>query len=240
MRLDKYMTSAGVLTRKECAQAVKRGRIFVDGLPAAKADMQIDPKQTVTLDGTPVIWREFTYIMMHKPQGVVSATDDPGERTVLDLLPEQLQRLNLFPCGRLDKNTTGFVLLTSDGVLSHRVLAPKRHAEKVYRFSVKFPLSDDDITTLEGGVAISADSHAEAWKTAPCRVIPDENRLGGEIVLIEGKYHQIKRMMEAVHNQITSLARISFCGIDLDPALAPGEWRYLTEEEEARLKKCAE
>ena len=97
MRLDKYMTSAGVLTRKECAQAVKRGRIFVDGLPAAKADMQIDPKQTVTLDGTPVIWREFTYIMMHKPQGVVSATDDPGERTVLDLLPQELQRQGLFP-----------------------------------------------------------------------------------------------------------------------------------------------
>ena len=240
MRLDKYMTAAGVLSRKECAQAVKRGRIFVGGLPAAKADMQIDPSQVITLDGVPIVYREFTYIMMHKPAGVVSATDDPGERTVLDLLPEHLRRLNLFPCGRLDKNTTGFVLLTSDGVLSHRVLAPKRHAEKVYRFTVKFPLSEDDVKTLEGGVVLSADSYAEEWKTAPCRVIADENRLGGEIVLTEGKYHQIKRMMEAVHNQITSLARVSFCGISLDPTLAPGEWRYLTEEEEAQLKKCAE
>ena len=240
MRLDRYMTAAGVLTRRECAAAAKAGRITVDGLPAARADVHISPAQKICLDGTEIIYRENTFIMMHKPQGVVSATDDPGERTVLDLLPEHLRRQSLFPCGRLDKNTTGFVLLTSDGVLSHRVLAPKRHAEKVYRFTVKFPLSEDDVKTLEGGVVLSADSYAEEWKTAPCRVIADENRLGGEIVLTEGKYHQIKRMMEAVHNQITSLARVSFCGIDLDPTLAPGEWRYLTEEEEARLKKCAE
>ncbi len=240
MRLDKYISAAGLLSRKECALAVKRGRIAVGGAVAKKADMQVGDGDLVTLDGTPVVYREFTYIMMHKPQGVVSATDDPGERTVLDLLPENLQRLSLFPCGRLDKNTTGFVLLTSDGVLSHRVLAPKRHAEKTYRFTVKFPLSEDDVKTLEGGVVLSADSYAEEWKTAPCRVTADENRLGGEIVLTEGKYHQIKRMMEAVHNQITSLARVSFCGIDLDPTLKPGEWRYLTEEEEAQLKKCAE
>ena len=240
MRLDKYISAAGLLSRKECALAVKRGRIAVGGVIAKKADMQVGDGDLVTLDGTPVVYREFTYIMMHKPAGVVSATDDPGERTVLDLLPENLQRLNLFPCGRLDKNTTGFVLLTSDGVLSHRVLAPKRHAEKIYRFTVKFPLSENDVKTLEGGVVLSADSYAEEWKTAPCRVIADENRLGGEIVLTEGKYHQIKRMMEAVHNQITSLARVSFCGIDLDPTLKPGEWRYLTEEEEAQLKKCAE
>lgn len=240
MRLDKYISAAGLLSRKECALAVKRGRIAVGGAVAKKADMQVGDGDLVTLDGTPVVYREFTYIMMHKPQGVVSATDDPGERTVLDLLPENLQRLSLFPCGRLDKNTTGFVLLTSDGVLSHRVLAPKRHAEKIYRFTVKFPLSENDVKTLEGGVVLSADSYAEEWKTAPCRVIADENRLGGEIVLTEGKYHQIKRMMEAVHNQITSLARVSFCGIDLDPTLKPGEWRYLTEEEEAQLKKCAE
>ena len=236
MRLDKYISAAGLLSRKECALAVKRGRIAVGGAVAKKADMQVGDGDLVTLDGTPVVYREFTYIMMHKPQGVVSATDDPGERTVLDLLPENLQRLSLFPCGRLDKNTTGFVLLTSDGVLSHRVLAPKRHAEKVYRFTVKFPLSEDDVKTLEGGVVLSADSYAEEWKTAPCRVIADENRLGGEIVLTEGKYHQIKRMMEAVGNEITYLERISFAGIPLDPALARGEWRFLTADEEALLK----
>lgn len=240
MRLDKYISAAGILSRRDCALAVKRGRITVGGVTAKKADMQISENDCIMLDGTPVVYREFTYLMMHKPQGVVSATDDPGERTVLDLLPEQLQRQKLFPCGRLDKNTTGFVLLTSDGVLSHRVLAPKRHAEKVYRFSVKYPLSEDDVTALEAGVVLSADSHAEEWKTAPCRISTDEDRLGGEIVLTEGKYHQIKRMMEAVHNQITALSRIAFCGIPLDPALKPGEWRYLTADEEAQLKKCAE
>ena len=119
------------------------------------------------------------------------------------------------------------------------MLAPKRHAEKIYYFTVKFPLSDDDVRMLEDGVVLSADSYAEEWKTAPCRVLPDDDRRSGRIVLTEGKYHQIKRMMEAVHNRITSLSRISFCGIDLDPALAPGEWRYLTEEEEAILRECA-
>ena len=240
MRLDKYMTAAGVMSRRETALAVKRGRITVDGIPASKADMQVDAAQIIRLDGTEIIWRENTFIMMHKPAGVVSATDDPGERTVLDLLPEQLRRLNLFPCGRLDKNTTGFVLLTTDGVLSHRILAPRRHVEKVYAFTVKFPLSDEDVSRLEAGVTIASDSHADEWDTAPCKIRLKCDRLSGEITLTEGKYHQIKRMMEAVHNQITSLARISFAGIVLDPALSPGEWRYLTAEEEAVLRRAAE
>ena len=240
MRLDKYMSAAGVMSRRETALAVKRGRITVDGIPAAKADMQVDAAQVIRLDGTEIVYRENTYIMMHKPAGVVSATDDPGERTVLNLLPEQLHHLNLFPCGRLDKSTTGFVLLTSDGVLSHRILAPRRHVEKVYAFSVKFPLSDEDITRLEAGVTIASDSHADAWDTAPCKIRLTDDRHSGEITLTEGKYHQIKRMMEAVHNQIISLARISFAGIALDPALAPGEWRHLTADEEAVLRRAAE
>ncbi|MBO5649141.1 MAG: rRNA pseudouridine synthase [Clostridia bacterium] len=240
MRLDKYMTAAGVLTRRECAAAVKQGRITVDGLPAPRADIHVSPAQHVCLDGTEVVYRENTYLMMHKPDGIVSATDAPGERTVLDLLPEQLRRLHLFPCGRLDKSTTGLILLMTDGVLSHRLLAPRRHVEKVYRFTVKFPLSDEDVGQLENGIRIDADSHAEGFVTAPCRVIPEADRTHGAIVLTEGKYHQIKRMMEAVHNQITTLQRISFCGISLDPALKPGEWRYLTEEEEAILRAAAQ
>lgn len=237
MRLDKFMTAAGAASRKETADYVRRGRISVDGMPAAKADMQIDPAQTVTLDGVPVIYREFTYIMMHKPQGVVSATDDPGDTTVLDLLPDNLRRLNLFPAGRLDKNTTGFVLLTTDGQLAHRLLSPKHHVEKVYRFTVKFPLSDADISALEAGVTLAADSYAAEWKTAPCKIRLSEDRLSGDITLTEGKYHEIKRMMETVHNRITSLSRIAFAGISLDPTLAPGEWRYLTNEEEQRLRR---
>ena len=241
MRLDKFMTGAGAASRKETAAAVKKGRITVDGIPARKADMQIDPKvQHVSLDGVPVVYREFHYLMLHKPQGVVSATDAPGDTTVLDLLPENLQNLGLFPCGRLDKNTTGFVLLTNDGQLGHRLLSPRFHVEKDYRFSVKYPLSEEDCSLLASGVHLEADSTAAAWDTAPCRIRLDEDRLGGGITLTEGKYHEIKRMMEAVHNQITALARISFAGISLDPTLAAGAFRYLTPEEEALLYSAAE
>lgn len=235
------MTNAAAASRKECAAAVKKGRITVDGIPAKRPDQDIDPQsQTVCLDGTAIVYREFHYIMMHKPAGVVSATDDPGETTVLDLLPENLRKLDLFPCGRLDKSTTGFVLLTTDGVLGHRLLSPKHHVEKRYRFRVKYPLSAEDCRILEAGVHLRADSTAEEWDTAPCRVFPDADGCGGEIVLTEGKYHEIKRMMEAVHNQITALTRTAFGGIPLDPLLAPGEWRYLTEAEERLLRGQAE
>ncbi len=237
MRLDKFMTAAGAASRKETAGYVRRGRITVDGIPAAKADMQVETTQVIALDGIPVIYREFTYIMMHKPQGVVSATDDPGETTVLDLLPDQLRKLNLFPAGRLDKSTTGFVLLTTDGKLAHRILSPKHHVDKVYRFSVKYPLSDEDITILSAGVILRADSYADEWKTAPCKITLYPDRTSGEITLTEGKYHEIKRMMETVHNQITALSRIAFAGIALDPTLVPGEWRHLTEAEEELLRK---
>ncbi len=241
MRLDKFMSAAGVSSRKETALLVKKGRILVNGIPAKKPDMHIDPSDPVMLDGVPVIYREHIFIMMNKPLGIVSATEDPNEKTVVDLLPEQLQRQHLFPCGRLDKNTTGFVLLTSEGQLSHRILSPKRHVEKTYRFTVKYPLSPDDIVLLSAGVTIKADSHASEWKTAPCTVSVDKtDPTSGEIILTEGKYHQIKRMMEAVHNQITSLSRISFAGIDLDPALALGEWRFLTDAEEKMLRYAAD
>lgn len=239
MRLDKYMTAAGIASRKETALYVRSGRITVNGIPAARADMQVDAAACICLDGMQVAFREVTYIMMNKPQGVVSATDDPTETTVIDLLPKQLQKLNLFPCGRLDKNTTGFVLLTTDGVLSHRILAPKRHVEKVYRFAVKYPLSNADTMCLKDGVTLASDSYAEEWKTAPCKILLYEDCRSGEITLTEGKYHEIKRMMEAVHNQITALSRIAFAGISLDAALAPGEWRYLTAEEEETLQNAA-
>lgn len=236
IRLDRFFTACAVFSRKEAAEAVKRGRVAVDGIPAVRPDAPVNPfSQTITLDGVPVIYREFQYIMMNKPAGVVSATDHPGDMTVLDLLPENLRNIGLFPCGRLDKSTTGFVLLTNDGQRGHRLLSPKHHAEKVYRFRVKFPLSEEDCAKLSHGVVIEADSIAPSYETAPCRIQPDNDRLGGIIVLTEGKYHQIKRMAEAVHNQITALSRISFAGISLDSCLAPGAWRYLTAEEEKQL-----
>lgn len=236
MRLDKFFTAAAVCSRKEAAAFIRGGRVTVDGVPAKRPEESVDPEtQTVALDGSPVVYREFHYIMMNKPAGVVSATERSADPTVLDLLPENLQNIGLFPCGRLDKSTVGFVLLTNDGQRGHRLLSPKHHVTKEYRFRVKYPLSETDIKTLCSGVHLRADSTAGEWDTAPCQIRPDADGCGGIITLTEGKYHEIKRMMEAVRNQITALSRISFAGIVLDASLAPGEWRYLTAEEETRL-----
>lgn len=227
MRLDKYLSLTGTATRSETSRAVRGGEVLVGGVPVKKADMQVDPDTvSVIFRGVPVVYRPYTYILMHKPDGVVSATEDGRERTVLDLLSDELRRIRpaLFPCGRLDKHTTGLMLLTNNGELSHRLLSPARHVDKTYRFRVKFPLSDEDVTGLEAGVDIGG------YITAPCRVERTGER-EGFITLHEGKYHQIKLMMEARHNQITELQRMTFGPLSLDTALAPGEWRLLTDEE---------
>ena len=226
MRLDKLLSECGIASRKESAKATKAGQILVNGAPATKADMQVDPTtDSVTFCGREVVWRKFVYVMLNKPDGYVSATEDArGEQVVTSLLPEEYQKMGLFPCGRLDKHTLGLMLLTNDGQLSHRLLSPKRHVSKTYAFRVKFPLSEADVSVLESGVDIGG------YLTKPCHV-----ELTGErewrITIIEGKYHQIKLMMEAVHNQITYLERITFGPLSLDAALARGEWRELTAEE---------
>ena len=231
MRLDKMISSTGIASRSQIASAVRGGRVLVDGVVARKADMQIDPDAaSVVYCGTPICYRKFTYIMLNKPEGYVSATEDGRLPTVIELLPEELQKIGLFPCGRLDKNTLGLMLLTNDGDTSHRLLAPKSHVTKTYAFRLKFPLSDADIAALESGVDIGG------YVTAPCRVVRDGEK-EGKITLTEGKYHQIKLMMEAVHNQITHLERISFGPLVLDLALARGEWRYLSDDEIAALIK---
>ncbi len=236
MRLDKYLSLTGTATRSEASRAVRAGEVLVDGVPAKKADMQIDPDTArVTFRGAAVVYRAYTYILLNKPDGVVSATEDGREQTVLDLLPDELRRIRpaLFPCGRLDKHTTGLMLLTNNGDLAHRLLSPARHVDKTYCFRVKFPLSDEDISALEAGVDIGG------YVTAPCHVERDADtpERAGRITLHEGKYHQIKLMMEARHNQITALCRITFGPLTLDETLAPGEWRLLTEEETNQLEK---
>ena len=200
MRLDKFLSNMGKATRSECARLAKSGKITVNGTPVKKCDIHIDPeKDCIVFCGTPVIYKKYTYIMLNKPEGYVSATDDEREKTVLDLLPDEERRLGLFPCGRLDKNTLGLVILTNDGDSAHRL--------------------------LESGVDIGG------YNTKPCKITLSQPTCG-EITLTEGKYHQIKRMLEAVNNKITYLERISFGGIMLDSSLDRGEWRYLTEDEE--------
>ena len=229
MRIDKFLTETGTCSRSEAGKAVRRGEVLLNGRAVRSASEQIDPeKDRLTFRGEEIVYRKYTYIILNKPEGVVSATED-GDVTVIDLLPEQLRRLSLFPCGRLDKYTVGFVLLTNDGALAHRLLSPKHHVEKCYRFLSRSPLSDEDMARLEAGVDIGG------YFTAPCKL--EREGEGYLITLTEGKYHQIKRMLEAVGNKITFLERISFAGIALPAELARGEWRYLTENEEKQLQE---
>ena len=226
MRLDKFLSNMGKATRSEAARLVRQGKVLVNGVPAKRSDTQIDPENdTILLNGLPVCYKEFTYIMLNKPEGYVSATDDPREKTVLDLVDPEDRRKGLFPCGRLDKNTLGLVILTNDGDSAHRLLSPRHHVSKVYKFEALLPISEDDVARLQRGVDIGG------YFTKPCTVRLTGEKCG-EITLTEGKYHQIKRMLEAVGNKITYLERVSFGGIELDPQLKRGEWRYLTEAEE--------
>ena len=232
MRLDKMLSECGVATRSECGKAARAGKITVNGISVLKADCKVDPEvDLVVYCGSPVIYRKFVYLMLNKPDGYIGATEDGrGDPVVTDLFPPEYRKMGIFPCGRLDKHTLGLMLLTNDGALSHKLLAPKSHVAKTYGFRVKFPLSQEDVTSLEGGVDIGG------YLTKPCQVKLMSER-EGEIILTEGKYHQIKLMMQAVHNQITYLERLSFGTLSLDPALERGEWRELSDEEIVSLQQ---
>lgn len=226
MRLDKFFTHAGLLSRKECAAAAKSGRITVNGIAVRNAAVHIDENaDTVVLDGECVQYKKYVYIMLNKPSGYVSSTDEPGERTVLELLPDAAVKWGVFPCGRLDKDTTGLLIMTNDGDACHRALAPKSHVEKRYEYECADILTEADVEKMIHGITL-----ADGYTTMECELARNGDRRG-VITLKEGKYHQIKRMFGAVGNKITSLRRISFGRITLDGTLALGQWRYLTDEE---------
>ena len=227
MRIDKFLSNMGVATRTESSKAARGGLILLNGVAIKKADVHIDPeKDVIVYCGRKIEYRKYTYILMNKPDGVVSATEDGRDKTVIDLLPEELQRLNLFPCGRLDKHTLGLVMLTDDGDLAHRLLSPKHHVKKKYYFESKFPLTDEEISYLQKGATLE-----DGYVTKPSEIELFEDKKSGHITLVEGKYHQIKRMLESVNNKITYLERITFGPLVLDENLARGEWRFLTENE---------
>ena len=227
MRIDKFLSNMGVATRTESSKAARGGLILLNGVAIKKADVHIDPeKDVIVYCGRKIEYRKYTYILMNKPDGVVSATEDGRDKTVIDLLPEELQRLNLFPCGRLDKHTLGLVMLTDDGDLAHRLLSPKHHVKKKYYFESKFPLNEDEISYLQKGATLE-----DGYITKPSEIELFEDKKSGHITLVEGKYHQIKRMLESVNNKITYLERITFGPLVLDEKLARGEWRFLTENE---------
>lgn len=223
MRLDKYLSESGIFSRSEAGKAIRSGRILVDGAPVKDPSKHITETAQVLCDGKPVIWSKYQYIMLHKPAGYVSATEDKG-RTVMDLVPPACVRLGMFPCGRLDIDTTGLLLITNDGPGAHNWLSPKHHVAKTYRFTCALPLSEEARLRMEAGLELGD------FTSQPSQVelnAPTE----GEITIVEGKFHQIKRMFAAVDNEITSLQRIRFGPLKLDESLELGQWRYLTDEE---------
>lgn len=214
------------MSRKECSAAVKHGRISVNGKTASDSAVHIDPQRDkITLDGEDVQYMQYVYVMLNKPTGYVSSTDEPNEHTVLELLSDNIVKMGVFPCGRLDKDTTGLMILTSDGDSCHRALAPKSHVCKKYYFECADCLTGGDISKMINGITL-----ADGYTTLPCE-IEQLSEKSGVITLREGKYHQIKRMFGAVGNKITALKRVSFGDIQLDEGLLSGQWRYLTEEE---------
>ena len=232
-RLDKILVNTGRWSRKEAAELIKAGRVTVDGLPALRREDKYPETAQFRVDGEAVSGERLVYLMLNKPAGLVSATDDPREKTVLSLLPEHLRRVGLFPAGRLDKDTVGLLLLTNDGELSHALLSPARHVDKTYLVRVDGVLDEADEDTFREGMELRDGLH--------CLPAELERRGPGEalVTLREGKYHQVKRMCAARGKPVTFLKRQSFGPLTLDEGLAPGQWRPLTEEEEAALRRAA-
>lgn len=227
-RLDKYLATAGIGTRSEVKKLIRDGRVKVNGVTAKHADMKVDEENDeVLFDDEPVSYSEFVYFMLNKPAGYISATSG-FEPNVLDLIIEPFR--NLFPVGRLDKDTEGLLLITNDGQLGHELLAPRKHVEKEYYVEVDLPLSDEEIARIESGITWKD----ETYKPAKYKKISDTSFT---LVITEGRYHEIKRMMLAVGSKVTYLKRLRMKDLVLDEDLKPGEYRYLTDEEIASLKE---
>lgn len=231
MRLDKFLCELNIGTRSEVKNYIRKGQITVNGIVEKKSDLKIDENQDVIFyQGEELSYQKYTYYMLNKPSGVVSATRDNTADTVLDLL-KGVQARNLFPVGRLDKDTEGLLLITNDGDLSHRLLSPKKHVDKTYLLQIHHPLSQQEIKQLEEGVDIGDEKI-----TLPAKVhILNENQI--TLTICEGRFHQVKRMLQSVENEVLYLKRIAFGGIDLDETLVLGDYRELTAQELDILKK---
>ena len=231
MRIDKFLSELGIASRKESAAAARRGGVSVNGTPIKDVSKHIDPDtDIITYLGRELKYEKYVYVMLNKPEGYVSATEDSRLPPVTDLLPEELRRRELFPVGRLDRDTVGLMILTNNGPLAHSLLSPRHHVEKKYRFRASLPLPEDTESRFSGGVVL-----ADGYECKSAEIELEEDRTGGIITLTEGKYHQIKRMVAALGSSVTYLERIEFAGIPLDRSLSRGEWRYLTESECKKL-----
>ena len=231
MRLDRAVALAG-LTRSEAKKAIAAGRVRVNGVIAADPAMKVEPGR-VSVDGAAPVDAGPQYIMLNKPAGVVTATEDRRLNTVLDLLPEALRRRGLGPVGRLDRDVTGLVLLTDDGQLAHRLISPRWKAGKLYRAECEGRLTEDDVRAFAAGMALSDFTACPARLTV---LQAGDDRSVADVELTEGKFHQVKRMFAADGHPLIALRRLRIGPLTLDAGLGPGKWRRLTEEEINALK----
>lgn len=236
MRLDKFLGDQNIGTRKQIKEYIKNGRCSVNGVVATKSDIHINEKEDeISFDGVTLTYQKFHYYMLNKPEGVVSATYDGQNTTVIDLLKDENIK-NLSPVGRLDIDTVGLLLLTDDGNLIHRMLSPKKHVDKVYEVHIRKPLSEEDIKKLESGIDIGDKKDDGSINyTLPAKVELKDNdedhRPVIHLIIHEGRFHQVKRMLEAVGNEVLFLKRLKMGEVELDESLAPGQYRTLTDSE---------
>ena len=231
-RLDKLLAATGQWSRKEAKALVKAGRVQVGGARPKGPEDKVAEGTPVTVDGRPIATEQGVYVMLHKPAGVVSSTQDPRERTVLDLLPQHLRRRTLFPVGRLDKDTHGLVLLTDDGDYAHRMLSPKKAIFKRYQAVLDGPADDRHVALFHEGTSLEDGTRCLPAKLTILRA---GDRPLVEVEICEGKYHQIKRMFEAVGRKVLWLKRYAIGGLVLDPSLPEEKCRELTPEETASV-----
>lgn len=228
-RIDKILSALGLMSRRDCARAAKAGRITVNGITEKSPARKITQNDTLCLDETEVVYSEYMYILLNKPKGYVCAAEDGKYPTVFELLPKNYSNLGLFTVGRLDMNTTGVLLITNDGGLSHSLLSPKNKIFKTYRAVTKFPVSENDVILAEQGIVLD---NGERAMPAYITVINDNT---ADIKVCEGKFHLIKRIFLSLHNQVRELERTDFAGIGCS-GLSCGEWRFLEKDEIQQLK----
>ena len=232
MRLDKFIADAGIGSRKEIKQALKEGIVCVNGEVIKNAALHINPEtDRVSFAGQEIEYKPFVYLMLNKPADTVSATYDNRDATVISLVPEEFSHYELFPVGRLDKDTEGFLLITNDGVLSHNLLSPKKHVDKRYYARLDAAIAEGDKEKFQNGIVLD-----DGYKTLPAVLDAEIGSCEAYVTIQEGKFHQVKRMFADVGKHVTYLKRVSFGKLTLDETLEPGEMRELTDTELALLK----
>ncbi len=231
MRLDRLLSEMGVGTRKELGKAIRAGKVSVNGAVVKDTAYKASEADIIIYDGQQVQYEQYVYYMLNKPAGVITATRDPKQPTVLDLITER-KRADLYPVGRLDRDTEGLLLITNDGALGHRLLSPTKHVDKTYYVTVDKPIEESVVTLFQEGIQVDAE-----FRALPAKLVIMENPHEAQITVHEGKFHQIKRMFEAVGCSVVYLKRISMGPLALDEKLQPGEYRRLTSEEKESLRK---